>query len=292
MIKSIYLYAFLAISFFACNENKTSDERTETAKVPESWVADRVKKSQEKLEATDAGKIVWQAMEAHGGLANWHKKGPISFRFNYQPLDGNTGRDTREAVDTWRSRTVHFSKEDSTYRFGWDGEKAWAVEKDSTTFGYNTRFWALTPYFFMAQPFVLDGDGVNLELLVPIEFNDKMNDVVKVTFAKGTGDAPDDYYVLYFGQEDHKLKVIRYIVSYPGYFKDGGHMPEKMMELVGEQNVDGFIFPNEYKTYWLTEDQQPGEYITKIELSEINFRPDLPMTFFDIPKGAKISETL
>ncbi|GMN07001.1 hypothetical protein MTsPCn5_23900 [Croceitalea sp. MTPC5] len=296
------LFPFIAITLLlasSCNENakktviqETTEQSKSVVKVPNSWITSRVEKTRERLYSSDAGKVVWQAMEAHGGLDKWYQNGPISFRFNYQPLDGGTPRDTYQAIDTWRSKARHYQAKDSTSQYGWDGKDAWVIAKDSTVFPYNTRFWSLTPYFFAAQPFVLDGNGVNLELLDQRTHNQRKQDVIKVTFDEGTGDAPDDYYVLYFDSETHILSVIRYIVSYPGYFKDGGHLPEKFMELNGEQLADGISFPKEYKTHWLTEEELPGEHITNITLSDIDFKSNLEDGFFKAPKGAKILKGL
>ncbi len=282
---------------FSCNENpSTADnaavDSTQTdaknlAIVPSEWIEKRVAAAKSKLESTDAGQIVWQAMEAHGGLARWYKNGPISFRFNYRPLGGDTPRDTYEAVDTWRNRTRHMDAADSLAQYGFDGEKFWELTQDSAHFAYNTRFWSLTPFYFMAQPFVLDGSGVNLEKLPNKQYKGETYDVVKVTFDEGTGDAPDDYYILYFHTEHHQLEVIRYIVSYPGYFEKGKHLPEKFMELYGSQTIEGILFPERYQTHWLSEDETPGAYITEITLSDVAFLPGLETTYFEMPEGAK-----
>jgi len=289
---------FMAIS---CGDKKSqakeanaemAKSESNLAKVPNTWIENRVSKAKEKLQASDAGKIVWDAMEAHGGLSKWFANGPISFHFNYQPLDGGEPRNTYQTVDTWRSYARHFSATDSTQQYGWDGENAWLKAKDSTVFNYNTRFWSLTPYFFMAQPFVLEGKGTNLELLDQVDYKNNLYHVVKVTFDAGTGDAPDDYYVLYFSTRSRKLEVIRYVVSYPGYFEKGKHTPEKFMELFGEQTVEGITFPKNYKTYWLTEENGPGEHITDIKLSEIEFLPKLKASYFEVPEDAKVLEGL
>tara|TARA_R110001606_G_scaffold194682_1_gene342402 strand:- start:499 stop:657 length:159 start_codon:yes stop_codon:yes gene_type:complete len=52
---------------------------------------------------------------------------------------------------------------------------------------------------------MLDGEGVNLELLPQVNYKDISQDVVKVTFDSGTGDAPDDYYILYMDAKTHLL---------------------------------------------------------------------------------------
>lgn len=297
---SIVIALGVFLIFTACNQkkqvkdNSSKGEKTivSTALVPQGWITKRVAKANKKLNASEAGRIVWKAMEAHGGLQKWYEAGPISFHFNYQPLDGGTARNTYQVIDTWRRNARHFQANDSTAQFGWDGKDAWVMAKDSTEFPYNTRFWSLTPYFFVAQPFVLDGQGVHLELLPEKMYHEKEQHVVKVTFDDGTGDAPDDYYVLYFDKESYQLSVIRYIVSYPGYFKNGGHLPEKFMELHGEQIVNGFLFPKNYKTHWLTETEEAGEHITDITLSNIMFQTELESTYFEIPEKVEVLKGL
>ena len=262
-----------------------------TKMIPASWVAKRVAKAKVRLHKTEAGKVVWNAMEAHGGLDIWYGNGPLSFRFNYQPLDTTkTQRDSYQTIDTWSNRAKHTSTTDSLAHYGWSGEKAWVKATDSLAFKYDTRFWALTPIYFLGQPFILDGEGVNLELLPKTVYKEASQEVVKVTFDAGTGDAPDDYYILYFKEDTHQLTAIRYIVSYPAYFKDGGHLPEKFMEVIGATTVNGIVFPTNYKTHWLTDDKKPGEYITKIDVSDIQFEKNLPNNFFAVPEGARIVE--
>ncbi|HDZ06560.1 hypothetical protein LCGC14_0053350 [marine sediment metagenome] len=296
------LYKFSLLSVFAiiisCKEtpksvNSATDlavTETDVISIPESWVNSRVAKTKERLNSSEAGKVIWNAMEAHGGLDTWYANGPISFRFNYQPLNGKTARDSYQTVDTWSNKSLHTSATDSTAKFGWTGEQAWVKAKDSTAFAYDTKFWALTPLWFVGHPFVLSGEGVNLALLEPTTYKEKDYNVVKVTFDAETGDAPDDYYILYVNKESNKLAVMRYIVSYPQYFKDGGHAPEKFTEFVGEQVVDGITMPGGFKTYWTVKDNQPGDYITKIDFTDVSFEKELSKDFFDAPEGAKILE--
>lgn len=296
------LYKFSLLSVFAiiisCKEtpksvNSVTDlavTETDVISIPESWVNSRVAKTKERLNSSEAGKVIWNAMEAHGGLDTWYANGPISFRFNYQPLNGKTARDSYQTVDTWSNKSLHTSATDSTAKFGWTGEQAWVKAKDSTAFAYDTKFWALTPLWFVGHPFVLSGEGVNLALLEPTTYKEKDYNVVKVTFDAETGDAPDDYYILYVNKESNKLAVMRYIVSYPQYFKDGGHAPEKFTEFVGEQVVDGITMPGGFKTYWTVKDNQPGDYITKIDFTDVSFEKELSKDFFDAPEGAKILE--
>jgi hypothetical protein len=259
-----------------------------TYHIPETWINTRVEKAKERLNATDAGKIVWSAMEAQGGLETWYSNGYLSFRFDYQPLDGSIRRNSYQTIDTWNNKARHTSYVDSTAIFGWDGKEAWVKAKDSTAFEYDTRFWALTPLYLAGHPFVLDGEGVNLELLPQKEYKGKLQDVVKVTFGKNVGDAPDDFYILYFDTDSHIISAIRYIVSYPQYFPKGGHAPEKIMEIVGQKETNGILLPTGLKTHWLDKNEEMGEYITKIEISAVAFIPEVHENYFSKPDGAKL----
>lgn len=266
----------------------TDENIIATYPIPEKWILNRVEKAKARLNASEAGKVIWNAMEAQGGLDTWYSNGYLSFRFDYQPLDGATRRNSFQTIDTWNNKARHTSYEDSTAIFGWDGKEAWIKAKDSTSFKYDTKFWALTPLYLAAHPFILDGEGVLLELLNKKEYKGVLQDVVKVTFSSNIGDAPDDYYILYFDMNTHIISAIRYIVSYPAYFPDGGHAPEKIMEIIGQKKTDGILLPTGLKTHWLNEDEEMGEYITQIDISDVNFSAEVPDGYFSKPEGAKL----
>ena len=257
---------------------------------PEGWIETRVAKAQERLNTSEAGQRIWQAMQAHGGLSRWYANGPLHFQFNYQPLDDGTPRNTYEVANYWSAQTRHRLVEDTTVQYGWDGQQAWAYPTD-TLIPYNVRFWSLTPYYFVGIPFVLGDEGINLESLGEASFEEKPYDLVKVTFEENVGDAPDDYYVIYVSQGNNRVGAIRYIVSYPAYFPDGGHAPEKLMAYDGTQTVEGITLPQGYRTFWWKEDQA-GEQITNITVSEVAFRPDLMQDYFATPSDAVVIDSL
>lgn len=301
-MKKILLTLTIGASLFATSCKKNAEVKTESTTIetpandlalkPESWINARVEKSKKALQSTEAGNVIWQAMEAHGGLKTWYSNGPLSFHFDYLPLDGKTRRNTNQTVDTWSNKARHQSLTDPTNEFGWTGEKAWKKTKDSLAFPFDMRFWALTPHYFLSQPFIFDGEGVNLEKLEDKTHKNEAFNAIKVTFSAGTGDAPDDYYILYFSKTTHKLAVIRYIVSYPAYFKNGKakHSPEKFMEIQGYQTVNGIEFATGYHTHWLTKNETAGEHSTTITVDNISFKPELENSYFDMPNGAVIIE--
>lgn len=292
-----HLIFLLMLCLVSCKQSteKQTTETPVTAKEadphpPQSWVEKRVSKAQQSLQASEAGQIVWQAMQAHGGLANYLSNGYLKFQFNYQPLKNGTGRNTIEIVDTWSNQVRHHEADNADMQYGWNGKVAWEVTPDGNPYPYDTRFWALTPYYFLGLPFVLDGQGVILEKQEDRVHKNKPQDVVRVTFEDGTGDAPDDYYLLYFDKTTHLLSVIRYAVSYPGYFPKGKYGNERFMEVTAYQTTQGITLPEAYKAYMSQPDGNPGEYVTLIEVSGVEFIESVPEGFFNPPQGSRLVE--
>jgi hypothetical protein len=297
------LFTLATLLFNSCsNDNaknfevKSKDEvkaESNFAKKPESWIKERVAKAKKELNSSEGGKLVWQAMEAHGGLEKWFNNGPISFRFDYLPLGDGTARKTVQQIDTWSNKAVHQDVLDPEDTFGWDGENAWLHRNDTANFSFNIRFWALTPYYFLGQPFIFDGKGVIIEKLDDQMLKGIAHDAVRITFEAGTGDAPDDYYINLYDKETHELKALKYVVSYPAYFKNGVHSPEKTMVLNKLTTVDGIKLPTGYETFALSEVKgELGPKVTTIEVSKISFLPNLLVTHFEIPEGAELIKDL
>ncbi|MGB3585541.1 MAG: DUF6503 family protein [Tunicatimonas sp.] len=284
------ILSVIVLSIISCSSPTPQTETTTAqvdslASIPDSWIDERVAEAEQRLNASEAGALVWQAIEAHGGLDTWFSNGPLAFQFNYQPLDGSTPRNTYEVADYWSARTRH-ERIDTLGEYGWTGKQAWVRPADANV-PYNTRFWSLTPYYFVGIPFVLADDGTNFELLGEQTHRDRPYDAVKITFGENIGDAPDDYYVVYIDQETKQVDVTRYIVSYPGYFPDGGHLPEKFMDWTDHQTIHGITLAQGFDTYWW-KDEQPAEHITAIEVSRVEFMPDITDAYFEAPENAKV----
>lgn len=292
-----FLCILILTFLFSCGnpEQQSSDANKETAnenlaKAPSSWVEARVTSAQERMGKSEAGQKIWDSIEAHGGLKTWFENGPIAFHFDYQPLDGGRRRNSYQVLDQWSVRAVHEVAENRQLKYGWDGENAWSFP-DTANVGVNPRFWSTTPFYFIGLPFVLADEGISFEELEPKEYKGVTYELVKVTYGEDVGDAPDDYYVIYIHPETKLMGGLRYIVSYPGFFPNGGSNPEKFMEIAGLQTVQGITIPKGYNTHWFKENEI-AEHITKIDVTEVAFRPELESDFFAIPVGAKIQEGL
>lgn len=191
--------------------------------------ADRAAASKARLQASPAGQIVLKSTERHGGLTAWFGGKALEFNYRYAPVGDRPPRDSLQTVDLLRSRAYHDMVSPVKGQLAWDGKQAWSTFDPKKA---APRFWALTPYYFVAMPFVLGDPGVNLALVDddPALAGLPPAHVVKVTFDSGTGDAPDDYYVAYIAKDDARLLAVRYVVSYKAFMKDGRkHNPEKIL---------------------------------------------------------------
>jgi hypothetical protein len=250
----------------------------------------RVGEARQRLAASPGGERIWAAMEAHGGLERWYHNGPLSLRYTYQPVGDRPVRDTRQIIDTWSSRARHRDADNPAVEFGWDGHQAWVkMPEGADPPATNVRFWSLTPYYFVATPFVLADSGVILELEGEAEWNGRSYDLVRATFAPGTGDAPDDFYVVYVDRETDRVGALRYVVSYPGFFPDGGHSPEKLMTYEDYAEVDGVLLAQRSRFYaW--DGSRTGELVTEVTVRELAFQPETPSATFEVPAEATVLE--
>ncbi len=282
------LFAVLASCTTTPSTNSilTKDE-LDSLWLPTSWVDQRVSAAEKRMQQDSAGKKVWQSIEAHGGLRRWFENGALQFRFDYQPQNGGTRRNTFQTVDQWSARSVHeLGKGKEKVLFGWDGKQAW-VSPDTAEIDINPRFWSTTPFYFVGLPFVLADEGINHELLDPQTLEGKDYDLVKITYADGIGDAPDDFYVIYIDQETKLMGALRYIVSYPGHYPDGGHSDEKIMKIIGLSGIEGIQIPTGYHTYWWKEGV--GEHITNIYVTEVKFDRAVSLLSFEKPENARVA---
>ena len=308
------------LSVTACDRAKTSSEAEEEAEasgstsdreaagrpqapeavrpqpgpVPETWVSDRVTDARTRLQESEPGRRVWDAIEAHGGLATWLQKGTIAFDFDYAPVDAPERRMyTRSQVDLWESKARQKELgEDADATLGFDGTRSW-ITPGPEAFPSPARFWATTPYYFVGLPFVLGDPGVKFETLPDAPYEGVDHHMVKITYEAGTGDSPDDYYVLYLHPETKRLSAIRYIVAYPGFFPEGGHTPEKLMRYLDYEEVDGLLLPHRFETYtWDAEAGTRTEKVTDVTVANYALGETLPADVFSAPDGAYVSTEL
>ncbi len=146
------------------------------------------------------------------------------------------------------------------------------------------RFDVLTWHYFFFAPFKLREKGVFVVADIDRLNNGRAYPTAKMTFANGTGDSPNDWYILYRNAQSNLLEGMSYIVTY------GGKMPEEATPnaiTYGDwATLDGVQFP----TKWQFTEWNEAKGFTKIRGEAIirNIRwVDNTKGIFDVPQESK-----
>ena len=282
---------FAAVLLMACESpQREAPAAMMLARLDDATIQERVIEVRTRLSPDPAGQRILGAMAAHGGLARWYSNGPLGVGFFYEEANRRVPIFTEMMIDTWRARSIHqFPISGDSIRgfFGWTGEEAWQFPPGIQT-PVNVRYWSLTPYYFLAFPFIMGDPGVVLELEEDAELDGRLCNVVRMTFEPGTGASPDDYYVVYIDKETRRIAGIRFIVSYPGFFPNGGFFPEKMATPSGYKEVDGVLMPDSILFHPWELDNSRGTQAAVGRVTYATFEPETMLELFDPPEEAEI----
>jgi hypothetical protein len=116
--------------------------------------------------------------------------------------------------------------------------------------------------------------------------------VVRITFAAGVGDAPDDYYIVYFSQASGLVRGLRYTVSYPAFFPDGGRSPEKLMLVQDLVSTAGLRFATRLPTFEWSDESGQGAQLTEITISDMTARIPVAADSFSMPADGSVFNDL
>lgn len=253
----------------------------------------RAERARARLEVSEAGRVVLRSFGFHGNLRSWYSGGALRFRYDYHPVDeAKIRRDTTQTVDLLNSTVYHTVHRPVEGRMAFDGERAWSTFPPEQI---ATRFWCLTPYYFVAMPFVFADPGVNLEIVDddPKAAGLPASTVIRVTFGKDVGDAPDDYYIAYFAKDDGRLLAIRYVVSYAPFFADSDakRSPEKLLVFEKFESKGPVRLATTHSTYAFG-DGRRGEKVTTSTVSNIGYGVSFDASRLVPPAEAMIDRSL
>jgi len=152
---------------------------------------------------------VGDAIRAHGGWDRWAEAKGLEYRLEMR-LGPMQLTDTQQFDLVTRQGRI----DGPEYQIGVDGPDVWVMPGPGAL-PMPPRFYVWTPFYFFAIPFVLADRGTVHSPLGRKPFEGKLYDAVKVTYAPGSGDAPEDYYTLYIDPDTGLVRLVVYIVTYP-----------------------------------------------------------------------------
>ncbi|MEN7549082.1 hypothetical protein AAG747_14260 [Rapidithrix thailandica] len=141
------------------------------------------------------------------------------------------------------------------------------------------------PYFF-AMPFKLSDPGTQWQMQENATVNERTCKVGKLTFEKGTGDAPDDWYLIHQDLDNHRLYAAVYIVTFGKTFEEANEKPHAI-SYHDYQEVEGVPMATTWNFWEWNKDLGFTKQLGEARLSNIEFVQPEP-GFFSRPDKAKL----
>ena len=263
-----------------------SDMETDRSATDESNIDLLTAETQERLMATEGGRMLLRAIVAHGGLDAWHNAKTSSY------IWGFAGGLKTKMVAHNRTRQVYHDimsvgdeEAPDGYQMAWDGTNAW-LYPDSLAI--QPRFMATTGYYFQSIPFILADPGTHYEVLAPALLDSIEYNIVRVTFDDGVGDAPGDHYTLYIHPKTHRVDALRYRSTFgQGRPPIDETMAEVLLYYKEYVTVDGLIVPTRFEAYGFSEGKKGDKYYEAAS-SEHSYMQPFDESRLVMPEGAKI----
>jgi len=223
--------------------------------------------------ATPAFGQLDRSLEAHGGLTKWRSYRGVEFDLTWENAKGD--RHDHQLFDL-QSRAGLITSE--KYTVGSSGGEVWIKPGLDALGGIPPRFYFGTPFYFFGMPFVFADRGAKEVSLGKKSFRGQEYDAVRITFAKGTGDTSEDYYVAYIDPASAHLKLVYYVVTYPEMRKGRALAQLEPHAIVFEewQTVDGLLVPKAAPFYKWNGSDIEGEPLGRLEFSNVHFLEQTP----------------
>jgi len=220
--------------------------------------------------SSDAGyalPIVETISRTHNAQA-FHDKKAVAF--NLELYFGGSKRFESRITSNTNSTAIRFDRSDGVSLI-YDGEKV--VQTPDTTDYPGARFDIFTWQYFALAPFKFDDPGTNWKQMDTVMMDGRSYDRARLTFENGTGDAPDDWYVVYQDEKSDRLHGMAYIVTF-GKSKEKAEQEPHAITYHNYQSVDGIPFPTQWKFWLWSEKDGFGQQIGSAELANISFVDD------------------
>jgi len=166
----------------------------------------------------------------------------------------------------------------------YDGENVYQTPSDVNY--PRARFDMFTWTYFMAMPYKLTDPGT-VWTDVPFDtLNGAYNPAQKLSFEPGTGDSPDDWYIVYADPDTYQMQTAAYIVTFSADQEEAEQNPHA---IVYKDYVvfEGIPISTTWEfTNW-SEETDLGSQIGDAKLSNINFGI-IPDSVFQKPEDAKL----
>ncbi|MFC4723531.1 DUF6503 family protein [Geojedonia litorea] len=178
-----------------------------------------------------------KVFDAHGGVDQWKQMKTLTFT-----MPKETGNEI--TTTDLKSRKAHIDM--PHHQLGFDGQEVWLLNKDTSKYEGNPRFYYNLMFYFYAMPFVLSDDGIIFTDVEPLVVDGTSHPGIKVSYESGVGESPEDEYILYYHPETHAMTWLGYTVT---YFTKEKSKEFHYIKYADWQTVNGLVLPKTLEWY-------------------------------------------
>ncbi|MGH7884157.1 MAG: DUF6503 family protein [Thermodesulfobacteriota bacterium] len=168
----------------------------------------------------------------------------------------------------------------------YDGDKVYQTPSEAEVKG--ARFGIFTWSYFFLFPYKLSDPGTIWQDYENNKLNGKPYKTQKLTFDKGVGDSPDDWYIVYADTDSNIVKYSAYIVTL-FQAKEEAEKDPHAIEYSNYQVVDGIPISTRWEFWGWKNDKGLTDNLGYADLTNIQFINVEP-GFFSKPENSKIIE--
>lgn len=229
-MRFIFLVLTLTI-LFACNTP------------PETEIDSTPKMETEAVNQPPKPQFVQQLEEGHA-MKKFHEADMVAFDIDLT-FKGNKALEGR-IISSTDSGKIRLDKKDGT-SIVFDGENTFVIPDNPEDKG--ARFSIFTWQYFVLAPFKLSDPGTKWEMLEAMPLFEQKYDSGKLSFTAGTGDAPDDWYIVFRNDTTNLMDGMAYIVTAGGRSQEEAEKNVSAVTYHDYKEVGGIPMPKEMK-FW------------------------------------------
>ena len=159
-----------------------------------------------------------------------------------------------------------------------DGNNAWSA--GNTPDAPETRFDLFAWHYFFCLPWKLADPGARWQPMPDRVFDGRLCSAGRLTFAPGTGDSANDWFLVFSDKKDGLIRGAVYVVTYGGKDIETAEKGPRSIEYSDYRPVDGIPIAHKWAFYgWNTDSLDSKTRLGEARIRNVRFADENPETF-------------
>lgn len=165
-----------------------------------------------------------------------------------------------------------------------DGETNWLAGTESDA---DARFDLYAWHYFFCLPWKLTDPGAACQPLPDRVLEGAVCSTARLSFAPGTGDTPDDWFLIFSDKKEGLLRGALYVVTFGGKTPEAAGKEPQAIFYSDYRLADGIPVAHAWKFYrWHTDGLEEKEELGDAVIRNVRFAKEAPDDF-TVPAGAR-----